>query len=85
MEVHLNPDVEKQLNDLAAESGRQRGEVLEDAVIGYLNELVQTRELLDERYDELKSGAIEAIPGTKVEAHFRRKSAEARRSRQSRT
>jgi predicted transcriptional regulator len=81
MEVHLNPDVEKRLNDLAEQSGRATDELLQDALAGYLVELAQTRETLDRRYDELKSGNVKAILADDVEAHFRDKSAAARRSR----
>jgi hypothetical protein len=36
--------------------------------------------MLNNRYDDLKSGKVKAIPGDEVEAHFRDKSAAARRS-----
>ena len=80
MEVHLTPDVEKKLIDLAGQSGRATDELLQDALVGYLDELVQTREMLDRRYDELKSGRVKPIAGDEVEAYFREKSAAARRS-----
>ena len=38
MEVHFAPDVEKKLNDLAAQSGRGADELLQDALAGYLDE-----------------------------------------------
>jgi predicted transcriptional regulator len=79
MEVHLAPDVEKKLNDLAAESGRGTDELLQDALAGYLDELAQTRDMLDSRYDDLKSGRVKPIPGDEVIARLREKSA-ARRS-----
>ncbi len=59
MEVHLAPDVEKQLNELAAQSGRAADELLQDALPATSRELVHTREMLDRRYDDLKSGAVE--------------------------
>ena len=43
-------------------------------------ELAQKREMLDSRYDDLKSGRVKPIPGDEVEAYFREKSAAARRS-----
>jgi predicted transcriptional regulator len=79
MEVHLTPDVEKKLIDLAGQSGRATDELLQDALAGYFDELVQTREMLDRRYDELKSGKVKPVPGDEVEAYFREKSAAARR------
>jgi hypothetical protein len=83
MEVHFTPETEKKLNDLAAQSGCGTADKLvQDLVEGYIDELAQTREMLNSRYDELKSGRAKPIPGDEVEAHFREKSAAARRSRQ---
>ena len=79
MEVHFTPEVEKKLNDLATQSGRGTDEVLQDALAVYFDELVQTRDVLNSRYDELKSGRVKAIDGEEVIARLREKSA-ARRS-----
>jgi hypothetical protein len=81
MEVHFSPDVEKKLNELAAQSGRGTDELLQDAFAAYFDELVQTRNTLDSRYNELKNGAVKPIDG---EEAFRRLKAktEAQRSRQ---
>jgi hypothetical protein len=46
---------------------------------GYVTELVQTREMLNSRYDDLKSGRVKPIPADEVLARLREKSA-ARRS-----
>jgi hypothetical protein len=81
MEVHFTPDVEKKLIDLAGESGRGTDGLLQDALAGYFEELAQTRDMLNSRYDELKSGRVKPIPGNEVEAYFRKKSAAALRSR----
>ena len=80
MEVHFEPDVEKKLHDLAAQSGRRTDELLQDALAGYFDELAQTRDMLNSRYDDLKSGKVKPVPGDEVEAYFREKSAAARRS-----
>jgi hypothetical protein len=64
MEVHFAPDVEKRLNELAAESGRATDEVLQDALAGYFGELAETRNTLDSRYDDLKSETVKSpAPG----------------------
>ena len=81
MEVQFNPDVQAKLDELATETGRPTDELVKDAVLGYFNELAQTREMLNSRYDDLKSDRVKAIPGDEVEAYFREKSAAARRSR----
>ena len=80
MEVHFAPETEKKLKDLAAQSGRGPDELVEDAMAGYFEEVAQAREMLDSRYDDLKSGRVKPIPGDEVAAYFRKKSAAARRS-----
>ena len=80
MEVSFTPETEKKLKDLSAQSGRSADEVLQDALAGYFEEVKQTREMLNGRYDDLKSGRVKPIPGNEVEAYFREKSAAARRS-----
>lgn len=80
MEVHFTPETEEKLNDLAAQSGRATADELVRSVIdGYLDELAQAREMLDSRYDDLKTGKVKPIAGDEVEAYFREKSAAARR------
>lgn len=81
MEVHFAADTEKKLKDLAAQSGRKTAdELVQDVIEGYFDELAQTRSMLNNRYDDLKSGRLKAIPGDEVEAYFQDKSAAARRS-----
>jgi predicted transcriptional regulator len=80
MDVHFTPETEKKLKELAEQSGRGMDELVEDAMAGYVNELAQTREILNSRYDDLKSGRVKSIPGDEVEAYFREKSATARRT-----
>jgi len=80
MEVHFTPDLQAKIDQLVVETGRAPDKLLEDAMAGYVAELVQTREMLNSRYDDLKSGSVKPIPGDEVEAHFREKSAAARRS-----
>ena len=80
MEVQFTPDVEKKLNDLATQSGRGANEVLQDALAGYFEEVAQTRDMLNSRYDDLKSGRVKPISRDELCAHFREKSAAARRT-----
>ncbi len=63
MEVHFAPDLQDKLDKLAIETGRPPGELVEDVVAGYLDELARTREMLDSRYDDLKSGKVKPIDG----------------------
>jgi len=80
MEVQFTPETEKKLKELAAQSGRRTDDLVEDATAGYVDELVKVREMLNNRYDDLKSGRVKPIPGDEVEAYFREKTAAARRS-----
>ena len=80
MEVDLSPELEKRLNDLAMQTGRPAAELVRDAVSNLVDELASTRTLLDRRYDDIKSGKVKLIPGDQIEAYFREKSENARRS-----
>jgi predicted DNA-binding protein len=63
MELNLRPETESRIQELAAKTGRGADELVEEAMAGYLQELAQTRDLLDARYDDLKSGRVRAIDG----------------------
>jgi hypothetical protein len=76
MEVHLNnPEIQAKIDRWVTETGRGPDELIEDAVAGYFEEFTQTREMLDSRYDDLKSGRVEPVSGDEGAAHFREKSA----------
>jgi hypothetical protein len=79
MEVHLAPDLQAQIDRLVVETGRAPGQLIEDAMAGYIVELAETRETLNGRYDDLKSGRVKPVSGDDVIARLREKSA-ARRS-----
>jgi predicted transcriptional regulator len=63
MVVHLKPETESRLNELAAATGRAPDDLVEDAMAGYLAELAQLRTTLDRRYDEITSGQTKAVEG----------------------
>jgi predicted DNA-binding protein len=63
MEVHLKPETETRLNDLAMKSGRPTDDLVEDAMAGYLKEVAQVRRSLDTRYDDIKSGKVKPVDG----------------------
>jgi len=82
MEVHFRPETESRLQELATKSGRAPNDLIEDALAGYLPELAQVREMLDGRYDDLKSGRVKPVDGEEAFANLRRKSkSDARRAR----
>jgi len=80
MEVQFEPAVQAKLDRIARDTGRDAVQLVQDAVAGYVDELAETREMLDSRYDDIKSGKVKLIPGEELEAYFREKSAAARRS-----
>ena len=63
MEVHFKPDTETRLAELASISGRATDDLVEDALAGYLTEMAEAREMLDGRYDDVKSGRVSPIDG----------------------
>jgi hypothetical protein len=82
MEVHFTPEVQAQLERWAIDTGRPADELLQDALAGYFDELASTREMLDSRYDDLKSGKVKPISGAEFKARLSAKSAAWRAKRQ---
>ena len=81
MDVHLNnPDLRAKLDRWVTETGRGPDELVEDAMAGYFEELARTREMLNSRYDDLKSGRVKPLSRDEIVAYFREKSAAARRT-----
>jgi predicted DNA-binding protein len=63
MEVHLKPETESRLNELASKSGRPTDELVEDAMAAYLSEVAEVRNMLDSRHDDIKTGRVKPIDG----------------------
>lgn len=80
MEVTLNPALQARLEQLAAETGRGQAALVEEAVSGYLSELASTRDMLDRRYDDLKSGRAALIDGEAALARLKAKTQEQRKT-----
>jgi hypothetical protein len=74
MEVHVKPEVQAKLDQMARETGCPSDELVEDALIGYFDELEYAREMLDRRYHDLESGKVKLISGDEVKARLRAKS-----------
>jgi hypothetical protein len=79
MEVHFAPELQAEIDQLVVETGLAPDKLVEDAMAGYVAELVETREMLNRRYDDLKTGKVTPISRDEVIAHFREKSAAGRR------
>jgi predicted DNA-binding protein len=73
MEVHLKPDTESRLKELAARSGRPTDELIEDALAGYFAEVAEFRSLLDNRYHDIKSGRVKPLDGEAFLENLRRR------------
>jgi hypothetical protein len=74
MDVHLNnPDLQAKLDRWVTETGRGPDELVEDAMAGYFDELAGARQMLDSRYDDLKSGRVKPIDGEEFFENLRRR------------
>jgi predicted DNA-binding protein len=78
MVVKLKPETESRLQQLAATTGREPAELVEDAMAGYLAELAEVRNTLDTRYDEIKTGSVKPLSGDEVFESLRNKSKDRR-------
>jgi predicted transcriptional regulator len=74
MEVRLKPETEAKLHALAAESGRSPDDLVQDAMVGYLQEVAETREMLDKRYDDMIEGRVRTVDGEQTFARLKSKS-----------
>jgi predicted transcriptional regulator len=63
MEVRFAPELQAKIDQLVIETGRAPNELIGDAMAGYVAELAEAREMLDGRYDDLKSGRVKPIDG----------------------
>jgi len=61
--VHFASDLQAKIDQLVIETGRAPDKLLEDAMAGYIAELEETRDMLNSRYDDLKSGRVKPIDG----------------------
>ena len=70
-----NPDIQAKLEQWASQTGRPAGELVEDVMAAYFEEMAQVRQTLDSRYDDIKTGKVTLIPGDEVVARLRGRSA----------
>ena len=80
MVVHLKPETESRLKELAATTGRAPEDLVEDAMSGYLAELTEVRKMLDGRYDDIKSRRVTPVDGGDAFARLRQMSQDRRRA-----
>ena len=58
MEVHFTSDLEKKLQALAAQSGREAEALVQDAVAGYVDELADMRAHIEEGFLQAERGEL---------------------------
>ena len=63
MELHLEPELAAKVEQWSAETGRPPGDLVEDAIAGYLSEAGELRAMLDRRYDEIANGKVQPLDG----------------------
>jgi predicted transcriptional regulator len=63
MEVQFTPDMQAKLDQMAQAMGRRSDELVQDAVMGFFDELAFTREMLERRYRDLDAGRVQPIDG----------------------
>jgi hypothetical protein len=80
MEVNFRPDLQAKLDKLAAETGRPTAELVKDVVVEYFDKLAGVREMLNSRYDDLKSGRVKLIDGEEAFSRLKAKTATQRKS-----
>jgi predicted DNA-binding protein len=73
MEIRLKPETESRLNELASKSGRRTDDLVEDAMAAYLIEVAELRNMLDGRYDDIKSDRVKPIDGEAFFEDLRRR------------
>jgi predicted DNA-binding protein len=74
MKIPFSPDEQARINQIASSAGRGADEFVREVVTGYLDEMTEVREMLDTRFDDIKSGSVIHIDGEEAFARLRRKS-----------
>ncbi len=80
MEIRLKPETESRFNELASKSGRRTDDLVEDAMAAYLIEVAELRNLLDSRYDDIKSGRVKPVDAEAFFEDLRQRGLSKRRS-----
>jgi predicted DNA-binding protein len=83
MEIRLKPETESRLNELASKSGRRTDDLVEDAMAAYLIEVAELRNLLDSRYDDIRSGRVKPVDGEAFFEGLRQRESELSKRRSS--
>lgn len=63
MEVHFKPDVQAKLDQMAREIGCESQDLVEEAVMGYFDELAYIGQMSDHRYDPMQNAMLTPMGG----------------------
>jgi predicted transcriptional regulator len=66
MEVRVTPEVEAQLTQLAADTGRSQDAIANDVLATHLAEMIEVRHLLNSRYADITNGRVAGLDGPTV-------------------
>lgn len=73
MEILLSPKDQTRLAELAERTGRSESEIVQQVIGSYLDNVLDVREILDRRYDDIKSGRVKAIDGKEFFENLKRR------------
>ncbi len=78
MQVRLDAATQARLAELAHLAGRSEEELMEEAVVSYLDTIEDTRRELARRVREIEEGTVDMIPAEEVFSELRQMSEELR-------
>jgi len=76
MSFQIKPNQEAKIADLAAKTGRDKAEILEEVIDSYFDELADVREMLEQRYDQFKAGRVKELTPEQVREDIERRKRE---------
>ena len=76
MSLEIKPTQEAKIAALAASTGRDKTEILEQVIDSYFDDLDDVRKILDRRYDDFKSGLIKGLTPEESRDHLDRRKRE---------
>jgi hypothetical protein len=80
MDFRLESALAAKVEQWSTQTGRPVGDLLEDAVAGYFDELSELRTTLDRRYDEIVGGKVKPMGGREAYRLLKERAAERRKS-----
>lgn len=80
MELRLEPGLAAKIEQWSARTGRPGGELVEDALASYLNELGELSEMLEKRCNEIENGTVQPLSGEEAYRRLKQSAAQRRKS-----